>query len=568
LKLRLFIFSASSSLAIFYQIMGSFRPLHPRNFQWITGDNTAGYIAQLFYLSDKWRFPLAANPTFGLDLSTSLIYTGPPLPLTLVQKLFRVDPSLQFIGIWLLAVLTLHIFLGVLLGKSLGLNSLQASLFGLLLVTPFLLFRFQFHFWLVSHFLLIWALWIVVRSCKKERVSTVEISFLLFTSYLVNSYILVMVILVLSYLLLKSQANSREILRHNKGRVLIPISILMVTYFTFDFRAQKATFLEGIRMNFTGEYTFYTSNLLALINPEVGYARDCTRGHCMFGDRKPPPHILENFSIFNWDFGGVQGNFEGYLYLGLGLVFLLLISLFLELRNLSQMRIRYLWSQYKVLFVYIFIISSYSITYKVSIGNLQLDLGDPKIVRWALSVFRASGRFMWIVAYVFLILTLLVLIKHLQKKKTLTLVLLGALLLQVIDVGPALRERQIELSRANLVSIPDLEKEDSYVSDWSKSKEALVLYPAGTTVGWPTMAYIAWKHGLDSGSFSSSRINYAELERFNERLKNMICDGNLPNSWLVAIVDDSISEFTDCERFSALKLLKSSNFYLIPSDGG
>jgi hypothetical protein len=89
--------------------MGGWSALNPRNFQWISGDNTSGYLAQLFYISDKWRFPLSANPNFGLELSTSLIYSGPPIPIALIQKLLRIDPSLQFIGIWLLIMVILQI---------------------------------------------------------------------------------------------------------------------------------------------------------------------------------------------------------------------------------------------------------------------------------------------------------------------------------------------------------------------------------------------------------------------------------------------------------------------------
>ena len=179
--------------------MGGFSTLNPKNFQWISGDNTLGYIAQLFYLSDKWRFPIGANPNLGLDLSTSLIYTGPPVPLMLLQKVLRIDPSLQFIGFWLLTVIALQIFFGNLLGKTLGLSTFQSKIFALLLVTPFFLYRFQFHFWLTSHFLLIWALWIAIRSIKETRLMTREVLLLLIFAYLINTYLLVMSLIILSY---------------------------------------------------------------------------------------------------------------------------------------------------------------------------------------------------------------------------------------------------------------------------------------------------------------------------------------------------------------------------------
>ena len=163
--------------------MGGWSALNPRNYQWVSGDNTSGYLAQLFYISDQWRFPLAANPNFGLELSTSLIYSGPPLPIALIQKLLRIDPSLQFIGIWLLVMVILQIQFGIFIARQLNYGIMASRLAGLLFVTPFFLYRFQVHYWLTAHFLLLWAFWIALRSMSSSKLYTAEIAVFLFIAY-------------------------------------------------------------------------------------------------------------------------------------------------------------------------------------------------------------------------------------------------------------------------------------------------------------------------------------------------------------------------------------------------
>lgn len=539
--------------------MGGYSTLNPKNFQWISGDNTAGYIAQLFYLSDKWRFPIGANPNFGLDLSTSLIYTGPPVPLMLLQKVLRIDPSLQFIGFWLLTVIALQILFGNLLGKTLGLSTFQSKIFALLLVTPFFLYRFQFHFWLTSHFLLIWALWIAIRSIKETRLMTREVLLLLIFAYLINTYLLVMSLIILSYPIVIQIVTYKNISRNLARHIMGMLVTLMFTYFVVDFRAQKATLFESLRMNFTGQYTFNPSNLLAMINPEVGTARDCTKGHCVFGDKPPPSYIVENFSLLNFDLGGVQGDHDGFLYLGLGIIFLLSLSIALELKTRGWWNTRNLFSQHRVLLAYVVCVTLFSVTWKVSFGNYQLNIGDPKIIRWALSIFRASGRFMWIIAYLLLALCVVILLRRL-KTELVTVFLVLTVLIQGLDMGKPLYTRFQNLRETELISIPLDPISSSEFKRLALGKSALAYYPSAGMQGWPMIPYLAWDSGLTSGMLATSRINYAQARRTTQDLKGKICAGTLPDSWIVVVPKSDYPVIESCVRKHLSKYLVVSFF--------
>jgi hypothetical protein len=539
--------------------MGGFRTLNPKNFQWISGDNTAGYIAQLFYLSDKWRFPLGANPNFGLDLSTSLIYTGPPVPLMLLQKVLRIDPSFQFIGLWLLAVIALQIFFGNLLGRTLGLTTFQCKLFALLLVTPFFLNKFQYHFWLTSHFLLIWALWIAIRSVKNARLLTKEVLFFVIIAYLINTYLLAMSLIILSYPIVIKIFTSRKISRNLVGHILGILITLVSTSFVIDFRAQKATIFESFIMNFTGQYTLYPSNLLAAINPEVGIARDCKKGHCVFGDESPPAQIVDNFSLLNFDLGGVQGDYEGFLYLGLGIVALVFLSIVLELKTRGWRNTRNLFSQYRVLLIYVLSITLFAVTWKVNFGNFQLNIGDPKVIRWALSVFRASGRFMWIIAYLLLALCVVILLRR-MKTELVTVFLVLTVLIQGLDMGKPLYTRFQNLRETELISIPLNPSTSSEFKRLALGKSTLAYYPSAGMQGWPMIPYLAWDSGLTSGMLATSRINYAQAGRTTQDLKRKICAGTLPDSWIVAVPKSNYPVIENCARKYLSKYLVVSFF--------
>jgi hypothetical protein len=546
--------------------MGGFATLNPKSFQWISGDNTSGYIAQLFFLSDKWRFPLGSNPNFGLDLSTSLVYTGPPLPIMLIQKALRLDPSLQFIGFWLLFVIIFQVFFGISLGASLGMSPAQSRIFGLLLVTPFFLYRFQFHFWLTSHFLLIWAFWIVVRSAKFNRLLTFEVAVLIFFGYLINTYLLIMSLIIISYPIVqeiyKLKSLSRQVKRHTGAATLI----LIFSFLVVDFKAQTATFVESLRMNFTGEYTYYSSNLLALLNPEVGYSRNCRAGHCIFGNASPPSYVINNFSITNIDMGGVQGNYEGFLYLGLGLILLVLFVLILESRNRSWKQLKSLISRNLVLVIYVIFVTLYAITYKISFGNFQLDLGDPKLIRWALSSFRASGRFMWIVAYLVIVLAILVLLKRLSPTVvswTLSLVLL----LQVIDLGPSIYERYNQLRIVDQISIQRDKSFENYFANAVKGKSAMIMYPSGTQKGWPELAYLAWNNELRSGMVQSSRVNNGQKKRADAKIKELICKGKIQDKDIVLIPIEESEIIRQCKS-SAISYEFFGSFIFLQSGKG
>ena len=543
----LFFSSLPAALLVFFVYSGGFSRLDPRNFQWISGDNSLSYIAQLFFLTDKWRFPLGANPNYGLELSSSLIYTSPPLPLMLLQKILRIPPELQFVGLWLLLCLVLQVYLGAKIARELGGNFFQSLIFGVLQITPFMLMRMEIHYWLSAHFIILWSLLIVVLYLKSKKVRIYQVVCLLALAYTIHGYLLLFSILLFFVICIREYANKRGEFTRLSQRILISslITPLLSSFLIDGFGSTSSSLYEKIRMNFTGQYSFYPSNVLAPLNPAVGFGRDCSIYHCMYGS-EVPSYVIENFSISSIDYGGVQGNEDGYLYLGAGLLFFALFVLLriLRLQSWGFKLVRFVneWLSVLVYFGFIFM---FSVTNRITIGSVEIHLPIPKMLRWGLSVFRGSGRFNWIIVYVALAFLFFLSVRYIASR-TLSISLIFALTLQVLDLSIPVINRYEALESAQVRSFDIPPKLNDGFPKLSEKKLYMRIYPSSSMQGFPSLAYLAWKNGLATNQAQSARFNYLQSDRSDRLLYKQICSDAIPSEILVVIPSSNLNLFARC----------------------
>jgi len=560
-----FFFAVCLTFAFIFFIihMGGVERLNPRNFQWISGDNSLSYISQLYFLSDSWRFPLGINPNYGLEVSTSLTYTGPPLPMMLLQKILGVAPELQFFGLWLLLCLHLQIFIGFKLARLLGGDVMSSLIFGLLQVTPFLLMRMQIHYWLAGHFLILFSLYILVTYFKTNRVLYLSTFCVLFISYTVHSYLLLFSLIIFFAICIDDFVRSKRKLRfHLKKYLGLLVLTPVISYFLLDaLSSGSGSILEKVRMNFTGQYSFYPSNLLAPFNPEVGFARDCSEYHCMFGN-SIPNNIVSNFSVFSIDLGGVQGNEDGYLYLGAGVFFMVLaVVSYLVRKSVLTKRLIETLSGFKHLIVYLSFVYLFSITNRVTIGSLELHLEIPKILRWALSVFRGTGRFGWIIAYV-IVAFVFFLAVTIFKPNTLRVVMLLSLIIQIFDFSKPLYTHYSNASNEIVRSFAYSPELDRTFRDLSKGKQIMRAFPSSSMQGFPALSYLAWRNGLSTNLAQSARFNYAESRRIDTNLLSQLCSRSVDKNVIVVIPSNAVSALAGCPTVLIPdRVVDNFNFY-------
>lgn len=547
LNLIFFFSSLLTSLFIFFFYFGGFSRLNPRNFQWISGDNSLSYIAQLFFLTDKWRFPLGSNPNYGLELSTSLTYTSPPLPIMLLQKILGLPPELQFVGFWLLVCLFLQVYIGSKIANELGGNLLQSTIFGVLQITPFLLMRMEIHYWLIAHFLILWSVLIVLSYLKGKKVIIFQVVCVLFLAYTIHGYLLLFSILLFFVICIREfTKEGRKFTQLSKKLLIVLVATPFLCSLLIDgFGSTPGSLYEKIRMNFTGQYSFYPSNLIAPLNPAVGFDRDCSKYHCMYGG-EAPDYVVDNFSITSIDLGSVQGNEDGYLYLGAGLLFFVLF-VFVRIITLPSWKLKLarFVKEWLFILVYFGLIFLFSITNRITFGSNEITLPIPKWVRWGLSIFRGTGRFNWVIVYVALGFLFFLSVRYLTSR-TLSILLILVLSFQVVDVSTPIMNRFKALKSAEFQVFKTSPELVESFTELAQKKLYMRMYPSSSMQGFPSLAYLAWKNGLATNQAQSARFNYLQAERSDRLLYNQICFESFPPDTLVVIPLTDFAQFSHC----------------------
>ena len=161
------------AIGAFFGVVGPL-VLNPQNIAWLGGgfDPTQHYLGWAFFRNSTWSFPLGLNPDFGMDISSSIVYSDSIPLLAFIFKPFALllPNSFQYFGIWLLLCFILQGYFAwrlVALLKISPIASLAASL--LFIFSPPLFWRIGLHAALVGHWLILAALYLNFRPRHNGR---------------------------------------------------------------------------------------------------------------------------------------------------------------------------------------------------------------------------------------------------------------------------------------------------------------------------------------------------------------------------------------------------------------
>jgi len=517
--------------------------LNPRDISWLASDNFTSYIAQVYYLSQPWHFPLGANHNYGLENATSLTYTGPNLFLLIPHKIFNIDPSFQFFGFWILINIYLQVYVGMKIAARFSKSVLVTFSFGMLMISPFLINRMQMHLWLISHFLILWAILILIKYHQNHQIDYWQVSWLILCSYVINTYLLAMVGTILLswviYVLFLQRRKLSEILR---------LAVHILTPVTFCLLIVDGAFImtapyESARSLLTPTYGAHPANFLTMLQGDTGISAKLNSG---WGD------VPQQYSFFKLPFGHIEGDYEGFTYLGLGLLILVAIGLVVTIRenNIKKMYLQY-WPYFLTgIGVWLFATS-----YRIGFGSFELRIPFPLYGKYALSLFRTSGRFMWVLAYLLVIVALIGLTRFFGKRK-LTVLLIVMLLIQVMDLALPERSRYAYLHDF---------KESPYIADGeestkfahiSKGIETVRYWPQqNAPTGWGYVSFLAVKNNLATDGVYTSRPNFIEMRRVEAATKKHLCSNSLESTVAYIIPTNEIKILRECGMTLVPKLV-------------
>lgn len=485
--------------------------LEPQYIGWLYGrfDPIQHYLGWDFFRRSDWTMPIGLSPSFGVDISSSIVYADSIPLMAIIFKGFDhfLPSTFQYFGFWLLICFVLQAYFGwklaVIYFDSIPLRLGITILF---VISPQLLWRLNTHAGvhnaLASHFLILAGIFLVLRRANNYR-------FFWWTALFLSSLMINFYFLLITSLLWAADSVDRCISKSLsvkdgfKDLFLLSVIVLFfgwqVGYFAI---ATSSVDIWG--------YGFFRFNLMAPID-SYGLST-------FIPDVKLPS---------TWG--------EGYGYFGLGVLIgcVLAIPYFLiYARSVKS----FILKNPALLFVLaLFLILS--VTNNIGIGSQNFVIDLPEVVLKILGITHSAARFFWPIYY-FLIIFVVYAIYNVYSKKLSIAIILSLAIIQLIDLNPLMRSIHAEYAR-DLTSIyEDAVLKDPLWKEAAKKYKKLILIPAmNQPLHWETFALLASEYDLPTNSIFTARIDSSKIDIANKKLETSIELGKLDGDSLYVLQD-------------------------------
>ena len=376
--------------------------------EWLKSyDLKSDYLALKFFLNDKWRFPLGYNPNYG-EIPNSIVFSGAVPILSFISKIFRniLPENFHFFSIWIFLCFSLQYFFSFkilnFLTKDYFFSLVSAFFF---LISPILIFRLNLHLSLGAHWLILAAFYLDIYQSQKNIFY--KKLFIIILSSLIHFYFTIILLIMNLFFSFFNYFENKNLKKFFKENLIILIVLCFFMYVCGYFEL-PATDALGYG------YGYFKSNLLTFVDPNFSSSE-------------------KSWSIFISDIYNSPGEKEGFGYLGLGILLIILIVFFLNIKDFKKIK----RINYKYFFLSIFLLTL-SFTNNINLGSYSIiDFELPKFIFGLLSIIRASGRLIWPVYYLILIFSIYGLYKSIPNKKIYILIIL--LSIQIIDFSGGLK---------------------------------------------------------------------------------------------------------------------------------
>lgn len=506
------IFPILLGIMVFYVVCGG-RILDPQNIAWLAnGDPAQHYLGWVFFRNSEWTFPIIGlNPNFGLEISSSIVFSDSnPLCAIIFKLLSPILPTtFQYFGIWLLLCFILQAITSYKLVSLISNNKVVINLAVLLfLFSPPFLLRLHGHFNLVSHFTILFALYFVFSKNFKNYYWTV----LLLISILTHFYLFVIVFILYSYDIFTKSLNLPK-LAFIKN-IFITFILLVITMY------QVGYFANNVNASAEG-FGLYKMNLLSII--DSGTVEHSTQWSYIIKDIAVP-------SIFDY---------EGFNYLGLGVLFLLITSTITIINNYQNIIIQI--KQQKYLIFLCILLFIYALSNNIAIGIYEFHYYLPNSILKFTNILRASGRFFWIIFYLLIFSLLSILVKYNNQKTTLILLFL-AVIIQIVDTNMAWRQIRNKMMITSEKHWSIILK-DKFWNKVPKYYTRLRHIPLGNNIkNWIDLSYYSANNNLKTDAVYLARAQGKNFFKAVEKMKQVIQNGNFETDAIYIFDDENYSK--------------------------
>jgi hypothetical protein len=470
----------------------------------VNGDLTMHFLGWSFYRNDPWTFPIGKFTSYGYPNGNTVTYTDSiplfAIPLKLLNPIL--PKKFQYFGLWELFCFAMQgIFAGLLL--NLWSKNRWVTLIGVVffIFSPIMLRRVFTHCALSGHWIILYS-WYLFFKAKKNKISILSWMLACILATLINPYFTGMVLMIYLGYEFDEAYKNRKILTNIK-RCLLLILIFIIIGWVSGF------LYLGTSVSANG-FGYYSMNLNALWNP------------------------LEWSKIIKALPAATPGQYEGYNYLGLGMIFLLLTAIFFRIKNRNSFAG---WQELKkqpgilVIIIPLFILA---ISNKITFGNhVLLDIPLPHKVGDLCAIFRSSGRMFWPVFYLIYLFSFGTLCQQFTGKNSRRILLLLLFTMLVFQIGDMSHGLKNIRKRSSVRIIYQSPLQSGFWKEAAQKYRHIAILPPNPKVkndlsDYNTIALYAVKNGMtiNTGYFSRYRWDklYSHANQLTGDLKKGIID--------------------------------------------
>ncbi|MBQ9538973.1 MAG: hypothetical protein IJU95_06855, partial [Treponema sp.] len=430
---------ALASASLFCAIYGV-HVLNPVYVDWCMsgGDLPQHYLGWVSFRNSPWLFPLGMTRELTYPIETSVIFTDSIPLLALPCKLLSplLPSNFQYFGLWGISCFILQGLVSARILRRVFADRLRPFFGALIFVlSPVMIWRMYIQTSLAGHWILLLAFDAFLNPPKQAKKENFLWGAFGLLSSTVHIYFVVMDLFFLIACCI------RRFLLEDKRDAFIKSALQLLSFFM---PALLAVFLLGGFSTSTvsaadGLLGESSMNLNALFNPQ-GWS-------CILKD-------LPTSSFWQ---------FEGFAYIGAGVILLLVLVVFQTAFLVSIESARGRWKEWLkaglpvlLIFVAAFVLS---LSHVVTLGDRVLfTIPLPGRIKKLLSIFRSTGRFSWIPVYIILV-AIFKSLAAFQRKQLVSVVLVVAFLFQGYDLHDYLKGKRKNYNQIKHYSAAFLESE-------------------------------------------------------------------------------------------------------------
>ncbi len=523
----------------FLAILGP-RVLNPANIGWLqAGDFAQYYLGWRFFEQAPWSFPVGLNPGFGLELGNSIVYTDSTPLLAIFFKLLSplLPETFQYAGIWWLFCFILQAFFA---WKIIGLFSrnlaIQIPAVMLFLFAPPFLWRLQCHVSLTGHFLVLAGIYLVLRRDQSHRIFYWCLLF--GTIALVHAYFFPMVgALWAADLGWRTAKRTQTIRLAIVETIAVALTVIFCCWQAGYFAVQNGLSATG--------YGQLGLNLLSIFDSADTWAHSPT----------------SRWSYVLQDLPEIPGNYEGFNYLGLGTIVLLILGI--PTLVSSKVSLISVVRRNPLLVLAVLVLTLFAITNKVGIGSYSFQFPIGAHLERLANVFRASGRIFWPVYYLIIIMGIYLLVRG-HAARVAAILLVGVAVIQIVDMNLfriGMREKMMA-TPLNTWSTP------LNSPFWSQAahryQQVRSLSPMNENKNWRIFASYAAQYKLETDIVYLARMDQHALELEKHAAGRTLLIGSYDRDTLYILDDDQVEQARSSLQPNDLLALVDGFYVLAP----